>query len=239
MNIDHRGRVAVITGAAGNLGSAVAVAFRDAGARLALIDRKPDRLTGIIPGLAGSDDHYIACPTDVTDEQSIDTAIAGIIEKFGRIDILVNTAGGYRAGTPVHETAPGDWDFMLDLNARSVFLVCRSVIPHMLRQERGSIVSTSSSAALGGSAGHAAYSVSKTAVLRLTESMSAELKVSGINVNCVLPGIIDTPPNRQAMPDADFSKWVTPESIAGVILFLCSDLASDIHGAALPVFGKG
>ncbi len=243
MKIDFSDQVVAITGAAGNLGGALARAFSDGGAKIALIDRTPerlpDRLADILPGITGSPDHFIAPPTDVTDSQSVSEAISRIVERFERIDILVNTAGGYRAGTPVHETALADWEFMLNLNARSVFLTCKNVIPHMLKQGRGRIVNISSSAALGGSANHAAYSVSKTAVLRLTESMAAELKGAGINVNCVLPGIIDTPPNRKAMPDADFTTWVTPESIAGVILFLSSDAASDIHGAAIPVFGKG
>ncbi|MBK9312699.1 MAG: SDR family oxidoreductase [Acidobacteria bacterium] len=237
--MDFSDQVVAITGAAGNLGGALARAFSEAGANLALIDRTPERLKEILPDIAGETRHFIAPPTDVTDSQSVDATIQKIIERFHRIDILVNTAGGYRAGTPVHETSNADWDFMLNLNARSVFLTCKNVIPHMLKQGRGRIVNIASSAALSGSANHAAYSVSKTAVLRLTESMAAELKSAGINVNCVLPGIIDTPPNRKAMPDADYKTWVTPESIAGVILFLSSDAASDIHGAAIPVFGKG
>ncbi len=239
MVIDMDGRVVAITGAAGNLGGALVGAFGDAGAKLALVDRTPERLNNILPGIVERPDHFIAPPTDITDPNSVEEAVKRIVEKFGRIDVLINTAGGYRAGTPVHQTPLEDWDFLLDLNARSVFLTCRNVIPHMLGQGGGKIVNIASSAALGGSANHAAYSVSKTAVLRLTESLAAELKTAGINVNCVLPGIIDTPPNRKAMPDADFSTWVTPESISRVILFLCSDAASDIHGAAIPIFGKG
>ncbi|MGH9803061.1 MAG: SDR family NAD(P)-dependent oxidoreductase [Blastocatellia bacterium] len=238
MKLDFTDRVVVITGAAGNLGLAAARAFSSAGAKLALVDRTPGRLHEVVTGLAGAADHFIAPPTDVTDPDSVASTIAEIAGHFGRIDALVNTAGGYRAGTPLHETPLGDWDFMLNLNARSVFLACQSVIPHMLKQGRGKIVNVASRAALNGDAYHAAYSVSKTAVVRLTESMAGELKNSGINVNCVMPGLIDTPQNRAVMPNADFSKWVAPEAIAEVILFLASDGARAINGAAVPVYGR-
>jgi NAD(P)-dependent dehydrogenase (short-subunit alcohol dehydrogenase family) len=238
MKFDFSNRVIIITGAAGNLGVATARAFQAAGARLALVDRSPDRLPNLFPELADSPDHFFAPPTDVTDPASVAVAIEAIHRRFGRIDALVNTAGGYRAGTPLHETPLSDWDFMLNLNARSVFIVCQAVIPHMLRQGHGRIVSVASRAALGGEANHAAYSVSKTAVVRLTESMAAELKDHGVNANCVMPGLIDTPQNRAAMPDADFGKWVAPEAIADVILFLSSEGARAINGAAVPVYGR-
>ncbi len=238
MKFDFTNRVVAITGAAGNLGVAVARAFQAAGAQLALIDRTTDRLPHLFPDLATSPDHLFAPPADVTDPDSVAAAIEEIARRFGRIDVLINTAGGYRAGTPLHETSLGDWDFMLNLNARSVFVVCQAAIPHMLRNGYGRIVNVASRAALGGDAYTAAYSVSKTAVVRLTESMDAELKEYGINVNCVMPGMIDTPQNRAAIPDADFSRWVAPEAIADVILFLSSGAARAIHGAAIPVYGK-
>lgn len=238
MKLDFTDRVIVITGAAGNLGVAVANAFSSAGAKIAFVDRTPGRLQEIIPGLAGTANHFVAPPTDVTDQNSVAATIEEIFNRFGRIDALVNTAGGYRAGTPLHETPIGDWDFMLNLNARSVFVACQSVIPHMLKQGYGKIINVASRAALSGDAYHAAYSVSKTAVVRLTESMAGELKNAGLNVNCVMPGLIDTPQNRAAMPDSDFSKWVAPEAIADVILFLASDGARAINGAAVPVYGR-
>jgi NAD(P)-dependent dehydrogenase (short-subunit alcohol dehydrogenase family) len=238
MKFDFSNRVIIITGAAGNLGAATARAFQAAGARLALVDRSPDRLPNIFPDLADSPDHFFAPPTDVTDPVSVGVAVEEINRRLGRIDALVNTAGGYRAGTPLHETPLSDWDFMLNLNARSVFVVCQAVIPHLLRQGHGRIVNVASRAALAGDAYHAAYSVSKTAVVRLTESMAAELKDHGLNANCVMPGLIDTPQNRAAMPGADFSKWVAPEAIADVILFLSSEGARAINGAAVPVYGK-
>ena len=238
MNFDFTGQVAVVTGAAGNLGVAVARGFREARTKLALIDHSSDRLPNLFSDLANSPDYFFAPPTDVTDPGAVALAVAEIKRRFGRIDILINTAGGYRAGTPLHETPLSDWEFMLNLNARSVFVTCQAVIPQMLSQRQGRIVNVASRAALGGDAGHAAYSASKTSVVRLTESMDAELKDRGVNVNCVMPGIIDTPQNRAAMPKADFSKWVAPEAIADVILFLASEGSRAIHGAAIPVYGR-
>lgn len=235
MKIDFTNRIVAITGGAGNLGMAVGKAFAAAGAKLAFIDRSPGKLT---EEFSEADGHFIASPTDVTDENSVAAAIGEIINRFGRLDVVINTAGGYRAGTALHETPMNDWDFMLNLNAKSVFVVCRAAIPFMLKQGGGKIVNISSRAALSGDAYHAAYSVSKTAVVRLTESMAGELKDAGINVNCVMPGLIDTPQNRAAMPDSDFSKWVAPEAIADVILFLASEGARAINGAAIPVYGR-
>jgi NAD(P)-dependent dehydrogenase (short-subunit alcohol dehydrogenase family) len=235
MKYDYSNRVVVITGAAGNLGSAVARAFQRTGAKLALVDRAAGRLGETFPDLAGSPDCFFTPPTDITDPGAVGATIEAIQRHFGRIDILLNIAGGFRAGRPLHETSLSDWDLMIDLNARSVFITCQAAIPHMLSQGYGVIINIASRAALRGEALQSAYSASKAAVVRLTESMAAELKAAGINVNCVMPGIIDTPQNRAAMPEADFSKWVAPEAVADVILFLSSDGARAIHGASLPV----
>ena len=236
---DFSNRVVVITGAAGNLGVATAHAFQNAGANLVLVDRSPDRLQKVFPELADSPQHFLANSVDLSDVTTVEKMVAETVQRLGRIDVLINTAGGYKAGTPLHETPLADWDFLLNLNARSLVISCRSVIPQMLQQGSGKIISLASRAALGGEANAAAYSVSKTAVVRLTESMAAELKDKNINVNCVMPGMIDTPQNRQAMPTSDFSQWVAPEALTDVIMFLASDAARAIHGAALPVFGKG
>jgi NAD(P)-dependent dehydrogenase (short-subunit alcohol dehydrogenase family) len=233
MKYDYSNRVVVITGAAGNLGSAAARAFKSAQATLALVDRTPGRLEKTFS--PGSTECFITPPTDITDPVAVDAMIEAVQRHFGRIDILVNIAGGFRAGRPLYKTSLSDWDMMINLNARSVFLTCQSVIPHMLSQGYGKIINIASRAALGGDAFQSAYSASKAAVVRLTESMAAELKEAGINVNCIMPGIIDTPQNRAAMPTADFSKWVAPEAVADVILFLASDGARALHGASLPV----
>ena len=235
---DFSTQVVTITGATGNLGHAIARAFQAASAKLVLVDRSADHLQQEFPDLAGSPDYYLANCADLTHPDDVEAAITGAFQYFGRIDVLVNAAGGFRAGTPLHETSLDTWEFMLNLNARSVFITSQIVIPHMLAQGRGKIVNVSARAALSGGANMAAYSVSKSAVVRLTESMAAELREAGINVNCVLPGTIDTPQNRQAMPDADHDRWVKPEELSDVILFLASEAARAIHGAAGPVYGR-
>ena len=232
---DFSDRVVIVTGAAGNLGSAVARAFQAAGAKLVLVDRAPERLQRLFPDLVDSASHLLATSVDLLDAEAVTKTVEETVQRFGRIDVLVNTAGGYRAGTPLHETPAETWDFMLDLNARTVLITSQAVIPHLLEQGAGKIVNVAARAALKGGRNMAAYSAAKSAVVRLTESMAAELKPQAINVNCVLPSTIDTPQNRAAMPKADHSRWVKPEDLADVILFLASDAARAVHGAAIPV----
>jgi NAD(P)-dependent dehydrogenase (short-subunit alcohol dehydrogenase family) len=232
---DFSDYVIVVTGAAGNLGSAVARAFQSAGAKLALVDRAADRLDSIFVDMAAPTDYLFIPAIDLTNADDVQTMVDSAINQFGRVDVLVNTAGGYRAGTPVHETPVETWDFMLNLNARSVFLASRAVAPHMLREGQGKIINVAARGATQGRAKMAAYTVSKAAVIRLTESMAAELSGEGINVNCVMPGTIDTPDNRQAMPNADYSRWTKPEAIAEVILFLASEGARTLNGTSIPV----
>ncbi len=214
-------------------------AFQSAGGRTVLVDRSKDRLESTYPDLAGSKNHFLAGEIDLVDPAALSRLIMDTVARFSRVDVLVNTVGGYRGGKPVHEDDLANWDFLFNINVRTTLLACRAVIPEMLRQGRGKIVNVASRTGLMGSAGYSAYSASKSAVLRLTESLAQELKDSNINVNCVMPATIDTPQNRQASPGADFSKWVEPAAIADVILFLASDAARAITGAALPVFGRG
>jgi NAD(P)-dependent dehydrogenase (short-subunit alcohol dehydrogenase family) len=236
---DFTSQVVVVTGAAGNLGRAVARAFQAAGARLVLVDRAADRLQDLFPDLVDSRDHYLATSVDLLEASAVEAMVAEAVRRFGRVDVLVNTAGGFRGGTPVHETTPETWDFMFDLNLRTMLVAGRAIIPHMLEQGSGKVVNVGTRAALQGSRNLAPYSASKSAVVRVTESMAAELKNQGINVNCVLPSTIDTDENRQAMPKADPDRWVKPEAIADVILFLASDAARAVQGAAVPVYGTG
>ena len=149
----------------------------------------------------------------------------------------MNTVGGFRGGKPVHETDPAEWDFLYDLIVRTTLNGCRAVIPYMLQAQSGSIINIGSRNVFQGSPNYAAYSAAKTAVLRITESLAGELKTRGVNVNCVLPGTIDTPQNREAMPKADFSTWIPPKDLAAVIAFLLSDDARSVTGAAVPVYG--
>jgi NAD(P)-dependent dehydrogenase (short-subunit alcohol dehydrogenase family) len=222
-------RTVMLTGAAGNLGRAVAVAFATAGANLALLDLKRGSLQ--------DGERQLVLETDLLDAQSVQAAVAKAAQRFGGIDVLCNIAGGFRMGPAVHETSDKDWNFLLDINARTMLNMTRAVVPLMLKAGGGKIVNIGAFAAQKGAAQMGAYIASKSAVIRLTETMAAELREKNINVNCVLPTIIDTPENRAAMPKADPKRWVAPADLAQVIVFLSSDAARAIHGAALPVTG--
>jgi NAD(P)-dependent dehydrogenase (short-subunit alcohol dehydrogenase family) len=237
MTFDFSGQVAMITGASGNLGGAAVQAFRAAGAKLALVERHEELLETRFPDLVTDPDCFMSGCADLTNPNDVAPIVQAVYEYFGRIDILANTVGGYRAGTPIHETSVDTWDFMINLNARSVFITTQCVLPFMIRQEYGKIIHLAARPGLLGRANMSAYSASKGAVIRLTESASAEAKGKGVNINCILPGTIDTPANREANPNADFGGWVQPSSLASVILFLSSDAARDVHGAAIPVYG--
>jgi NAD(P)-dependent dehydrogenase (short-subunit alcohol dehydrogenase family) len=234
---DFTDQVAIVTGAAGNLGSAVARAFQNAGARLVLIDRRQELIQEAFPELLDNPDGIISAVADLTRLEDMNAVVTKTIERFSRVDILANTVGGFRSGTPVHETPLDTLDFMFNLNARVAFITSKAVTPQMLKQGSGKITHIAARPGLEGTANMAAYSAAKAAVIRITESAADELRHKGINVNCLLPGTIDTPENREAMPDAEYDTWVQPESLANVILFLSSPAAKDVHGAAIPVIG--
>jgi len=226
--------VVMITGATGNLGRAVANAFARRNASLCLLVRE---LVDLEPLRREGAADVLACPADLMDAKTIEAAVATAVKRFGRIDVLCNIAGGFAMGEAVHEIDAKDWSHMMELNAGSVLRVSHAVVPQMLAQKSGRIVNIGAYSALSGKAQMGAYIASKSAVIRLTESMAAELRDQGINVNCILPSIIDTPENRASMPKADPRKWVAPEALADVILFLASPAARAIHGAAIPVVG--
>ncbi|NLE46059.1 MAG: SDR family NAD(P)-dependent oxidoreductase [Chloroflexi bacterium] len=237
--VEMTGRIVVVTGAAGNLGQAIARACQKAGANTALVDRAPHRLPELFPSVVGSAEHYLATGVDLTDIEALRAMVAECVARFGRIDALINTVGGYDGGTPVHETPPEDWERLFKLNVITVLNACRAVVPQMLSQQAGSIVNVASRSADRGTPRSGAYSAAKAALVRMTESMAAELKREGITVNCVLPGTIDTPQNRDGMPKADTSRWVRPEQVADVAIFLISEAASGVVGASVPVYGTG
>jgi len=231
--MNFQGSTVMITGAAGNLGRAVAQTFAQQGARLLLVDRAADALESAF----GRQDGQTLVAADLFDREATRLAIASALQSLGRIDVLCHLAGGFAMGEKVHETSEKTWDFMLDINARTFINVAQALVPSMIEQGGGRIVAVGAFSAQKGAAGMGAYVASKSALIRLVESMSAELREQGINVNCVLPTIIDTPANRAAMPDADPARWVAPEALADAIAFLASKAARAIHGAALPVTG--
>lgn len=224
----------LITGAGGNLGRAVAQAFSAKGWTLILLDRE----LGLLEAVHGADnERQLSLAANLLEAAAVEAAVRQAVQRFGRIDVLCNLAGGFRMGEAVHETSDATWDFLMNLNVRSVLHTARAVVPVMLAAGGGRIVNVGAGAAGKGGANMGAYAASKSAVARLTESMAAELRERGINVNCVLPSIIDTPENRKDMPKADPARWVSPASLAEVIAFLASDAAKDIHGASVPVTG--
>ena len=211
------GKTVMITGAAGNLGRATAAAFDAA--------------------FPSDECHRIKCPLDLMAPNKVEAAVAKAENRFGQIDVLAAIAGGFHMGETVH-SLPGDkWDLMMDLNARTLLNTIAAVVPQMIENSSGKIVTVGANAARQGMANMGAYIAAKSAVIRLTETMSLELRGKGVNVNCIMPSIIDTPDNRSAMPTADPNGWVSPEKLANVILFLCSEEASAVHGACIPVVG--
>jgi NAD(P)-dependent dehydrogenase (short-subunit alcohol dehydrogenase family) len=228
-------RTIVITGAAGNLGKAVATAFAALGANLVLVDLKRESLTA---AFGSENDQRLFAPANLLAMNGTDSA-AGMAQaalaRFGRIDVLCNIAGGFRMGEAIHETSDENWNFLFDINARTLLHAVRAVVPLMVSAGGGKIVNVGAFAAQKGVAQMGAYTAAKGTVIRMTEAMAAELRDKNINVNCVLPTIIDTPENRAAMPKADPAKWVAPADLANVIVFLASEAARAVHGAAVPV----
>lgn len=232
-------QVVMVTGGGGNLGRGVAAAFASQGARLALVDLQADKLESLIAGLFGGADRHAGFGGDLSTSEGVQAVIDAVLAKFGRIDALVHTIGGYAAGKPVHEESLDMLDKMIGLNVRPLYLVGGAVARQLLKQDSGgSIVFILAKAGQKGGKNQAAYAASKAAATRVMESMSAELRDRNIRVNGVSPSTIDTPQNRQQMPDADPAKWVTPAQLAEACVFLCSG-DTGIHGTNLDVFGKG
>jgi len=230
-------KVILVAGGTGGLGRAVSLAFLVEGAKVVVTYRKQEALDALKIA-AGADAARLAgFEVDVTEEAAVRQLVEEILAQHGRLDVLVNTVGGYAGGTKLWELETKAFDQMLALNLRSGYALSRAAVRAMLKKGRGAIVNVASKAAIDHAAGAAAYAASKAAAVALLDSLAADLKDSGIRVNSILPSIIDTEANRKAMPAADFSTWPKPADIARVILFLCSDDARVIHGAAIPVYG--
>jgi len=229
------GQVALVAGGTGALGSAIAQALLAEGAQVTVTYRHAEEFAAQqqVAGTARLD----GAQTDVTDLTAAEQLVGDLVRARGRLDILVNAVGGYVGGAPLWQADPAALERMLGLNLRSGHALARAAAPVLLRSGRGAIVNIAARAALDHAAGSAVYNASKAAALALFDSLAADLAGSGVRVNSVLPSIIDTPANRAAMPDAAFARWPKAEDIARVVLFLCSDDARVIHGAAIPVYG--
>lgn len=233
MKIDLEGKTALIAGGTGGLGRAVSLAFLGQGAKVVVPYRTEAEFAELTLAAAEREAQLVGRAVDLLDE----AAVAQLVEDTGTIDVLVNTVGAYVGGVELWELAPADFDRMLNLNLRAGYLLARAVVPGMLKRGRGAVVNVSAKAALDHGAGASAYAASKAASLAMMDSLAAETRDTGVRVNSVLPSIIDTKANRDAMPGANFAAWPKPEDIANVILFLASDAAKVVHGAAVTVYG--
>jgi NAD(P)-dependent dehydrogenase (short-subunit alcohol dehydrogenase family) len=223
----------VITGAAGALGRAVAHAFATGGAQLALLDRAPEPKEYL--EAAGSQYFFIGA-VDLADPAQARRTMDSIAARLGGIDVLVNIAGGFRWET-IADGKAETWDFMYMINLKTALCATQAALPH-LSSGHGRIINVGAAGAAKAGRGVGAYAASKAGVAKLTEALAEELKDKGINVNAVLPSILDTAPNRADMPDADFSRWVAPAALADVVVFLASNGARAITGASIPVLGR-
>jgi NAD(P)-dependent dehydrogenase (short-subunit alcohol dehydrogenase family) len=237
MNGRFSGKVALIPGGTGGLGRAVSVAFLEEGAKVIVTYREQKEFDDLKRIAAANASSLQGQRVDVTDEAAVEQFVQRVVADHARLDLVVNTVGAYAGGMKLWEMDPKIFDRMFALNLRSGYTISRAVVPVMLKQKRGVVVNIASKAALDHAGGVGAYAASKAAVVAMMDSLAADLKGTGVRVNSVLPSIIDTEANRKAMPGAAFAQWPKPEEIARVILFLCSDDAKLIHGAAVPVYG--
>ncbi len=234
----HSGKIAIVTGGSGALGSVVTRFFLDAGAKVAipLASQTPESVSSKLE--ASEAERVILRSANLTEEQQVIEFTDHVVKTWGRIDYLVNIAGGYIGGKKTAETSLGEWQTALNMNLTSMFLMSRAVLPVMQRQNYGRIVSISAMTALTPSAGKGAYGVAKRGVVTLTETIAEEYKEFGITANAIAPSIIVTPANKAWMKRGDESRWVTPEEIASTILFLCSDEARSLSGTTVKMYGR-
>jgi NAD(P)-dependent dehydrogenase (short-subunit alcohol dehydrogenase family) len=237
MNMRFSDKSVLVAGGTGGLGHAVSLAFLEEGAKVAVTYRAQKEFD-VLNNAAGANTSSLqGHKVDVTDEAAVKQLVERILAEQQRLDVVVNTVGGYVGGVKLWELEPRVFDQMLALNLRSGYLIARAVVPAMLKQRGGAIVNIASKAAVDHAAGAAAYAASKAAAVAMIDSLAADLKGTGVRANSILPSIIDTDVNRKAMPNGDFAQWPKSEDIARVVLFLCSDDGKLIHGAAIPVYG--
>lgn len=233
--MENKLRTVVVAGGTGALGGSVARAFLATGARVIATYVKQTEFDALAKE-AG--EVLIGVSLDVTNEAAVAKFVAETESKYGAIDALVIAVGGYAGGKQLWETDLATYELMLNLNLRAAFVMTRAILPGMIRQNNGAIVNVASKAGYGHAAGAAMYAASKAGVMALFDSLAEEVKPYNINVNSIVPSIMDTPANRRAMPKADFNIWPKTDDVAKVIVYLCSEDARLIHGAAVPVYGR-
>ena len=224
----------IVTGAFGALGQVVARTLAAQGARLALVDAAPAAPEALASEFSA---HLLLPGVDLTQQDATRAMVAKAVGRHRTLDAVVNVAGAFRWET-IADGDPATWDMLFTVNVKTALNVCRASLPHLLDRPGSRIVNIGAGAAGKAAAGMGAYAASKSGVLRLTEALSEEAKDRGLTVNAILPSIVDTPANRNDMPDADVTRWVTPEAIADVVAFLLSDAARAITGAGIPVAGR-
>jgi len=226
-----KGKVVLVTGASGGLGTYITRAFLDTGATVVGTSRtieQSDFANSNFAAVAGE------ISTPVAAQAVLDTVVA----RFGRLDVLAHTVGGFAGGQNVVETDDATFQRMFDLNVNVLINILRASIPVLRKSGSGRIVAIGSRAALEPGAGVGAYSASKAAMLSLVKTVAIENRDSSLTANVILPGTMDTPANRKAMPGEDFSKWVQPSNVASLAVWLASDAAKEVTGAAIPVYGN-
>ena len=237
MRENFEGKVVLVAGGTGGLGRAVSLALLAEGAKVVVTYRNDAEFAGLQKDAGAAASMLEGHRVDVTDERAVKELVDGIVGSRGRLDAMVNAVGGYVGGIKLWELETKTFEQMLALNLRSGYVLARAAIVPMLWQKQGAIVNVAAKAAVDHGAGAAAYAASKAAAVAMMDSLAADVKGSAVRVNSILPSIIDTEANRKAMPGADFARWPKPEDIAKVILFLCSEDAKVVHGAAIPVYG--
>jgi NAD(P)-dependent dehydrogenase (short-subunit alcohol dehydrogenase family) len=225
-----KGKVAVVTGANGGLGTFVTQALLDAGATVAGVSRNVQQSEFNHPA-------FTALPAELSTAAGASSMVESVMRRFGRIDVLAHTVGGFAGGKSIADTDDATFQRMFDLNLNSTFYLLRAAIPAVRKTGKGRIIAIGSRAALEPGAGVGAYSASKAAMVSLIKTVALENKDAGLTANVILPGTIDTPANRKAMPNADFAKWVQPASIASLIVWLAGEAGKDVNGAVIPVYG--
>lgn len=224
------GKTVLITGADGGLGNAVTRAFLDAGALVAGVSRS-------VKAGAISHERLLPVTADLGNAEGAQSAVDRVRERWGKVDVVAHLVGGFAGGTSVAETGLRDFDRMIDLNLRSALHLFQAVLPHMREQRSGRIIAVGSRAAVEPAPMIGVYAASKAALVSLVRTVAAENKDAGITANIVLPGTMDTPANRAAMPDADPARWVSTGQVAALMVHLASDAASQINGAVIPISG--